>query len=200
MARGISMEFSIKSKSFGERKVLGPIQLTLQKGTVTALMGASGSGKTTLLRLIAGLETDDAGTRQFAHRFGMMFQEPRLLPWKTVLENIELAGPDHGLLNSLGLEGTAHLFPRQLSLGMARRVAFARALAIKPELLILDEPFASLDDASMELARARLIALRDTGNIPIILATHNREDARALDAQTHILAGSPAQLRPDNDA
>ena len=188
------MEFSITSKSFGERKVLGPINLALEKGTVTALMGASGSGKTTLLRLIAGLETDDAGTRQFPFKIGMMFQEPQLLPWKTVLENIELAGPDHGLLSSLGLEGTAHLFPRQLSLGMARRVAFARALAVQPELLILDEPFASLDDHSVALVRDRIIARRDAGDIPIILVTHNREDARALDAQTLILAGSPAQL------
>lgn len=191
------MEFSITSKSFCERKVLGPMNLVLEKGTVTALMGASGSGKTTLLRLIAGLETDDAGKRQLPLKIGMMFQEPRLLPWKTVLENIELAGPDHGLLNSLGLEGTAHLFPRQLSLGMARRVAFARALAVQPELLILDEPFASLDDNSVALVRDRIVARRDAGDIPIILVTHNREDARALDAQTHILAGSPAQLRPD---
>jgi ABC-type nitrate/sulfonate/bicarbonate transport system ATPase subunit len=191
------MHFSITSKCFGTRKVLGPIRLNLQKGTVTALMGASGSGKTTLLRLVAGLDHDDTGTRQPACRIGMVFQEPRLLPWKTVLENIELAGPENGLLNTLGLEGTAHLFPRQLSLGMARRVAFARALAVQPELLILDEPFASLDAGSTELVRAHIVSLRDAGGIPIILVTHNREDARALDAKTHILAGSPARLTPE---
>ena len=120
------MEFSFASKSFGNRKILSPIRLSVPKGAVTALMGPSGSGKTTVLRLIAGLERDDVGTKPNTPKIGIVFQEPRLLPWKTVLENIELAGPENGLLETLGLEGTAHLFPRHLSLGMARRVAIAR--------------------------------------------------------------------------
>jgi len=189
------MEFSFASKSFGNRKILSPIRLSVPKGAVTALMGPSGSGKTTVLRLIAGLERDDVGTKPNTPKIGIVFQEPRLLPWKTVLENIELAGPENGLLETLGLEGTAHLFPRHLSLGMARRVAFARALASQPDLLLLDEPFASLDDDLIERMRAMILVLRDKGDIPIVIATHTKEDAIILDAKTLFLTGSPAEIR-----
>jgi len=189
------MEFSFASKSFGNRKILSPIRLSVPKGAVTALMGPSGSGKTTVLRLIAGLERDDVGTKPNTPKIGIVFQEPRLLPWKTVLENIELAGPENGLLETLGLEGTAHLFPRHLSLGMARRVAFARALAYQPDLLLLDEPFASLDDDLIERMRAMILVLRDKGDIPIVIATHTKEDAIILDAKTLFLTGSPAEIR-----
>jgi len=189
------MEFSFASKSFGNRKILSPIRLSVPKGVVTALMGPSGSGKTTVLRLIAGLERDDVGTKPNTPKIGIVFQEPRLLPWKTVLENIELAGPENGLLETLGLEGTAHLFPRHLSLGMARRVAFARALAYQPDLLLLDEPFASLDDDLIERMRAMILVLRDKGDIPIMIATHTKEDAIILDAKTLFLTGSPAEIR-----
>ena len=139
------MKFSLGSKSFDATRVLETITLELPPRTITLLSGPSGVGKSTLLRLIAGLEHDDSGIIQNPGKISMMFQEPRLLPWKTVIENIEIAGPENGWIDALGLGDARHAYPHQLSLGMARRAAFARAVVSEPELLILDEPFASLD-------------------------------------------------------
>ena len=128
---------------------------------MVVICGPSGSGKTTVLRLIAGLDRDDNGTPPPDVKIGMVFQEPRLLPWKTIRENVELVGEDHGLLNAFGLQSVAHLFPSQISLGMARRVALARALAFKPTLLLLDEPFASLDEDLADLMRDQIRTLNE---------------------------------------
>lgn len=188
------MNFTFAAKSFGPQKILSPISLTLEKGKITALMGPSGSGKTTLLRLIAGLDHDDTQTPKKHLKIGMMFQEPRLLPWKTVLENIEITGPERGLLRDLDLEDAVALYPRQLSLGMAKRVAFARALALSPDLLLLDEPFTSLDDSRAALMRSLIIAIKDRLNIPVLITTHDRADASALEADIVTLQGKPATL------
>lgn len=188
------MKFSIASKSFGPKQVLGPLTLQLEESSITALMGPSGSGKTTLLRILAGLDRDDRATKQPDFRIGMMFQEPHLLPWKTVAENLSLAGPDDGLMHSLGLGDAAGLYPRQVSLGMARRAAFARAVASKPDLLILDEPFASLDSEWVDVLREKIKRISKDTKIPIILTTHQDADAIALDAQILRLQGSPAHL------
>lgn len=188
------MNFTFAAKSFGPQKILSPISLTLEKGRITALMGPSGSGKTTLLRLIAGLDHDDNQTPKKHLKIGMMFQEPRLVPWKTVHENIEIAGPEHDLLKDLDLKDAGALYPRQLSLGMAKRVAFARALAGNPDLLLLDEPFTSLDDARAALMRSLIIATKDRLNIPVLITTHDRADASALEADIFMLQGKPATL------
>ena len=125
-------------------------------GEVGALVGPSGCGKTTLLRIIAGLDRDFEGTCRAARhgRLGMVFQEPRLLPWRTVEQNVRLAAPEGDRCHarrrcsgSLGLTAHRSHFPGELSLGLARRVALARAFAVEPDLLLLDEPFVSLDDA-----------------------------------------------------
>ena len=188
------MKFSISSKSFHGKSVLGPIALDIEPGTITALMGPSGSGKTTLLRIVAGLDRDDHNTRQPRVKIGMMFQEPHLLPWKTVAENIALAGQENGLLCNLGLKDAGQLYPRQVSLGMARRVAFARALASKPDLLILDEPFASLDAEWINMLREFIMTECREHKIPVLITTHQKADALAMNATILTLEGSPAIL------
>jgi NitT/TauT family transport system ATP-binding protein len=188
------MKFSIASKSFGTKSILGPVEVALEGGTITALMGPSGSGKTTLLRIIAGLDHDDRRALQPEYKIGMVFQEPHLLPWKTVLENISLAGPEAGGLHALGLGDVAQLYPRELSLGMARRVAFVRALAGRPELLLLDEPFASLDAQLIGIMQSHLNSFVKETKIPVLMTTHNPRDAQALDAKVLQLVGAPAIL------
>lgn len=190
------MKFSIASKSFGKKLVLGPIDFELESGVITALMGPSGCGKTSLLRIMAGLDHDDAHTQQPRFKIGMVFQDPNLLPWKTVLENIEIAGPESGLLTALGLDQTAQLYPRQLSLGMARRVAFARALAGRPNLLLLDEPFASLDATCVTIMHQKLMNFISETRIPVLMTTHNYDDIAALSATLFRLEGSPATILP----
>jgi len=186
--------FHIQSKTFDGRKVLGDIEIDLRGGEVTALLGPSGIGKSTLLRIIAGLDYDDAQTPQPHLRLGFVFQEPRLLPWKTALQNIEIAGPERGLLRAHGLDQAAGLYPRQLSLGMARRVSIARALAARPQLLILDEPFASLDEASAEVSRKVIQQAGQDTDLATLLVTHDRHEAQTLAHRVLFLAGTPAQL------
>ena len=142
-----------RGASGGELHVLGELALTLEAGEVAALVGPSGCGKTTLLRIVAGLERDYEGTVSLpAHgTLGMVFQEPRLLPWRTVEQNVRLAAPKaadatlDALFATLGLTAHRAHYPGELSLGLARRVALARAFAVEPDLLLLDEPFVSLD-------------------------------------------------------
>ena len=188
------MRVSFTTKSFGRKTILAPIDLTLTNTRITVLMGPSGSGKTTFLNLIAGLETDDHRSIIPKPKIGMMFQEPRLLPWKTVKENIEIAGPIDTLLKNLDLEDAGPLYPRQISLGMARRVAFARALASTPDLLLLDEPFASLDEDRVILMQNLILSAKVKLDIPIVMTTHDRREAEALQAKIYRLEGRPASL------
>lgn len=177
------IDAAIDYKRRDGRTILGPLSLIVADGEFIALTGPSGCGKTTLLGILAGLDADYAGAVRVTGRLGMVFQDPRLLPWRSVADNIRLAAPaaDVGVaLDAVGLAGKGGLYPHQLSLGMARRAALARALAVEPQVLLLDEPFVSLDADSAELVR-RLVGDYWRARRPtVVMVTHDAAEAEAM--------------------
>jgi ABC-type nitrate/sulfonate/bicarbonate transport system ATPase subunit len=196
------MRKTYRSAAGGTFEALRNLTFTLDGGTVGALVGPSGCGKTTLLRIITGLDSDYIGTVQLpAHgRLGMVFQEPRLLPWRTVEQNVRLGAPDAtdeeigSLFDALGLAGHRRHFPGELSLGQARRVALARAFAVKPDLLVLDEPFVSLDAALARHLQDELAALVTRRPVTTLIVTHNMDEAIGLADRLFLLSASPAHV------
>lgn len=186
--------------------VLGEIFVQVDAGDRICLLGPSGVGKTTLLNGIAGLDrrlTGEMISSQPGLRLGYLFQEHRLLPWRTVRQNLLLVGASpreiDRLLAQVGLGGAADVLPDQLSLGMARRAALARCLAIKPDLLLLDEPFASLDpDRADELRALISTLLDDYPAMAMICVTHDPRDADRLANRLWYLDGAPARLQWDD--
>jgi sulfonate transport system ATP-binding protein len=186
------------------RVVLRDISFSLKSGEVCALLGPSGCGKTTLLRLIAGLDPDYEGRLRSAEarKLGMVFQEPRLLPWRSVAENLRLAGARPGkalddIVASLGLATHLEHFPGELSLGLARRVAIARAFGIEPDLLLLDEPFVSLDAALARRLRDELVLLVDKRQATTLIVTHDVDEAISLADRILVLTPAPGRLLGD---
>jgi ABC-type nitrate/sulfonate/bicarbonate transport system ATPase subunit len=183
-------------------QVLDRVDFKLQTGEVAALVGPSGCGKTTLLRIIAGLDRDFHGNVVFPAgvTLGMVFQEPRLLAWRTVEQNVRLAAPQAdetelaALLQTLELAGHRNHYPGELSLGLARRVALARAFAVNPSLLLLDEPFVSLDDELASRLREELAELVNRRSLMTLLVTHNLEEAIGLADRILFLSPSPARV------
>jgi len=201
------LDVAIRQKRFfaasgGNLHVLGELAFSLAAGEVAALVGPSGCGKTTLLRIIAGLDRDyDGSVALPAHgTLGMVFQEPRLLPWRTVEQNVRLAAPAatdaslDALFETLGLAAHRNHFPGELSLGLARRVALARAFAVEPDLLLLDEPFVSLDDALAVRLREELAELVNRRPVTTLLVTHDVEEAIALADRLFLLSPSPTHV------
>jgi len=185
-------------------EALRNLRLEFPAGSVTAILGPSGCGKTTALRILLGLDTDFEGAvRHRPGRLGVVFQEPRLLPWRSIEANLHLAAkaagqpPEAGALwlERVGLGGWGSRFPRELSLGMARRAALARALVVEPELLVLDEPLVSLDEATAARLRALLGELIAERGITTVLVTHQLEDALALADRIAVLGRPPGSLR-----
>jgi NitT/TauT family transport system ATP-binding protein len=201
------LELVVKRKAFRtasgkRREVLRDFSMTIELGKVYALVGPSGAGKTTLLRILIGLDKDFEGSINLPQdsRIGMVFQEPRLLPWRSVLDNLRLAAPQasdddlNKIAGDLGLGEHLSHYPGELSLGLARRVALARAFALRPDLLVLDEPFVSLDMALATRLREELAALVDRTKVTTLLVTHSLDEAIRLADHIVLLGGDPTAI------
>ena len=174
------------SFAYGEKQVLKDFSLEIKNGDRICLFGESGCGKTTLLRLILGLENLKKGkiTIKKGLKPSIVFQENRMLPFKSVIDNITLFGADKETalenLKALGIPETADLKPEELSGGMERRAAIARALSQDFDYLLLDEPFTGLDQATLKITAKHI--LKVAKDKPIILITHSLEEAKLLKA------------------
>jgi sulfonate transport system ATP-binding protein len=195
---------ALRTASGQTRSILHDVDFSLRQGEVCALLGPSGCGKTTLLRIVAGLDADFEGRIVLPreHKIGMVFQEPRLLPWRSVAQNLRLVGTssDNDLAEIVAaLRLSRHLdhFPGELSLGLARRVAIARAFAVKPDLLLLDEPFVSLDAALAARLREELLALVLKRKATTLIVTHDVEEAIAIADRILVLSAAPGRLIAD---
>ena len=188
--------------------VLEEITLEVEPGELHAILGPSGCGKTTLLRIIAGLVDPSGGSVAVADdsRVATVFQKPRLLPWRTVSENIAFAAKGLAtapfdleervteVIRLTQLTDAADQYPQQLSGGMAQRVAFARALLVEPDVLLLDEPFANLDALTAAQLRTEFTERwRDAARAGV-LVTHDIMEAVSLADRVTVLAGSPASV------
>jgi ABC-type nitrate/sulfonate/bicarbonate transport system ATPase subunit len=190
--------------------VLRDVAFRLMPGEFVAVVGPSGCGKTTLLNIVAGLDEYLTGTVQIGGQLpstvqiGYVFQHPRLLPWCTVFENVALVLPRGAdpstverLLDAVGLRDTRNVYPSRLSVGMARRVAIARAFAVEPELLLMDEPFVSLDAATAERLRSLLLDLWRSRPTGVLFVTHDLREAIELADRIMLLSDSPGRLLAD---
>ena len=229
------VEFDRVDFAYDERPVLGGIDLRVMRGEVVAVMGASGGGKTTMLRLIGGQLHPSAGEVRFdgeavasmrharlyaaRRRMGMLFQMGALFTDQTVFENVAFALREHTRLpesmirdlvlmklHAVGLRGARDLFPSQLSGGMARRVAMARALALDPALVMYDEPFAGLDPISLGISARLIRTLNDALGLTSIIVSHDVDETFAIADRVFILGngrllaqGTPQELRASDD-
>jgi NitT/TauT family transport system ATP-binding protein len=209
------LQISRLGKSFGELQALHDINLAIERGEFIAVVGPSGCGKTTFLRIVAGLEPASSGKVELDGRAvtgpggdrGFVFQTDNLLPWRTVFANAiigrEVAGrvgPAERrrtleLLKLVGLEGFENYHPRQLSGGMRQRVNLARALAIDPQVLLMDEPFSSLDAQTREIMQTELMRIWEAGRKTVLFVTHQIDEAVFLADRVLVFARRPGRLR-----
>ena len=204
------LKVDIREKRFRSTEGVGVVALRdlsfdVRPAEFACLLGPSGCGKTTTLRILLGLDRDYTGSIQMplegSHRIAAVFQEPVLLPWRTVEQNIRLTLPQSlkhvaldELLETLGLSGLETLYPSELSLGLARRVALARAFATEPSILFLDEPFVSLDEATADRLRRLLMRVWSARPTTALMVTHNLREALFMADRIIVLSPRPAQV------
>ena len=195
----------------GEQPVLAGVDLTIGTGEFASLVGPSGSGKSSVLRAITGLQRFEQGEITMGvdrEHLGILFQDDALLPWRTVRQNVALGLKIRGIsreaaaeraetwLERLGLEGLGDRFPRQLSGGQRKRVALAQVLALQPRLLLMDEPFASLDAIVRRRITQDLLQWVERERLTVLLVTHDLEEAISLSDTVHLLSRGPgAEIR-----
>jgi NitT/TauT family transport system ATP-binding protein len=207
---GAPLEVDIAEKTFRSAEgvtlaALRNLSFEVRQGEFACLFGPSGCGKTTTLRILLGLDKDYSGSFRLpggsAGRIAAVFQEPTLLPWRTVEQNVRLALPAarrgadlDGLFDSLGLAGMRAMFPAELSLGLARRAALARAFATEPAVLFLDEPFVSLDEQTAQRLRQLLMAVWSARPTTALMVTQNLREALMLSDRIIVLSQRPAHV------
>lgn len=207
----IELDIAIKDKHYANSTsvVLKDIEFNVKPGEFIAIIGPSGSGKTTLLNMLSGLE-DATGQKLLCngkelndskdYQLGYVFQQPRLMPWLTVNENLQLVLPTpqkekiETLLAQVGLAGKGDYYPKQLSGGMQRRVAIARAFAVNPELILLDEPFNSLDAPTAAKLRLLLVNLCKSCDSTVVFVTHDLSEAVNLADRIIFMSNSPSSI------
>lgn len=202
------------SKRFGAVVALADVSLTVRGGEFVTLIGPSGCGKTTLLKMLAGLMAPDAGEIRIGGRVvrgpgrerSMVFQDFALLPWATVLRNVAFGLELQGVprrerearareyIRKVKLEGFEHHYPHQLSGGMQQRVGLARALATRPEILLMDEPFASVDEQTRRLFQLDLQRVVAEEGTTVVFVTHSMEEAVFLSDRVYVLSTRPGRI------
>lgn len=204
-----------KEEADGVLNVLGGVSFDVREGEIVSLIGESGCGKTTLLRVIQGLVRQDAGTVEIdgvpvsgaGRDRGFVFQQANLLPWRTALANVELGlelmklpaterhERAHALLALVGLAASAHQYPHELSGGMQQRVGLARALAIEPRILLMDEPFSALDAQTREDLQGELLRIHAETGKTTLFVTHDLDEAIFLSNRIVTLAARPGRVK-----
>lgn len=196
----------------GQVIALDDLSVDIPANSFTALVGPSGCGKSTLLHIIAGLDTTYAGDLTWHttnHRIGYLFQQPRLLPWMDIVHNVAFVLQESGqarvdalakaqhYLALVGLKGFERKYPAQLSGGMQQRAAMARALAVEPDVMIMDEPFGALDELTARRMRAEVISLFQDTPRTVLFVTHNVTEAAYLADRVLVMSGRPGRIVAD---